>query len=86
MVSPQANLCQEEDADMVLRFMASNRLGANLSKTTLLILNHKQGEDVTINVGGTLIKCPRQFRWPKMQQNNFASLSQYKNKNWKKTK
>ena len=45
----------EEDALQVLKFMASNGLVANPSKTKLMILNHKSETPVEINVGGNKI-------------------------------
>ena len=45
----------EEDAEQVLKFMASNGLVANPSKTTLMILNHKTDTPVEITVGGKTI-------------------------------
>ena len=45
----------EEDANQVLKFMASNGLVANPSKTTLMILNHKSDSPVEISVGGKTI-------------------------------
>ena len=45
----------EEDADQVLKFMASNGLVANPSKTTLMILNHNSDSAMEINVGGKTI-------------------------------
>ena len=41
----------EEDASNVLRFMASNGLKANASKTTLMLINGKQKEKFEIKVG-----------------------------------
>ena len=41
----------EEDAEQVLRFMASNGLVSNPTKTTLMILNHKVQVPVEIKVG-----------------------------------
>ena len=43
----------EEDAELVLRFMASNGLVANASKTSLMILNHynKALDLVEVKVG-----------------------------------
>ena len=43
----------EEDADLILRFMASNGLVANPKKTTLMILNHnnKSHTQVEVKVG-----------------------------------
>ena len=46
----------EEDAEQVLKFMASNGLVANPSKTTLMILNHKVETPVEIKVGQNTIK------------------------------
>ena len=46
----------EEDAKNVLKFMASNGLVANPSKTTLLILNHKSDEPVSIKIGTDVVK------------------------------
>ena len=45
----------EEDANNVLKFMASNGLVANPNKTTLLILNNKGKEKVKIKIGEALI-------------------------------
>ena len=47
----------EEDADLVLRFMASNGLVANSKKTSLMILNYqnKLNEPVVVNVGADKI-------------------------------
>ena len=41
----------EEDAEMVLKFMASNGLVASPIKTPLLILNHTSPSRVEIKVG-----------------------------------
>ena len=46
----------EEDAGNVLKFMASNGLMANPSKTTLLILNNKKAEEITIKIGDGMVK------------------------------
>ena len=46
----------EEDAENVLKFMASNGLVANLSKTTLMIINYKSDTPVDINFGNAIIK------------------------------
>ena len=40
----------EEDAENVLKFMASNGLVANPTKTTLMILNNKNGEKISIKI------------------------------------
>jgi hypothetical protein len=45
----------EQDANNVLKFMASNGLVANLTKTTLMILNFKGKEKVIIKIGEALI-------------------------------
>ena len=47
----------EEDADLVLRFMASNGLVANPSKTTLMILNNnnKALDLVEVKVGSNMV-------------------------------
>ena len=41
----------EIDADRILRFMASNDLVANPSKTTFMVLNHKSHELIKVKVG-----------------------------------
>ena len=49
----------EDDADAILKFMASNGLVANCKKTVFMLLNHKQGQDapaVKIRVGTTLLE------------------------------
>ena len=47
----------EEDAELVLKFMASNGLVANPSqKTSIMILNYKNKDSVEIWVGDTKIK------------------------------
>ena len=46
----------QEDAEQVLKFMASNGLVANPTKTTLLILNNKNGKQIEIKVGQATIK------------------------------
>ena len=46
----------EEDAEMVLKFMASNGLVASPIKTPLLILNHKSPIRVEIKVGNAANK------------------------------
>ena len=45
----------EEDAEMVLKFMASNGLVANPSKTTLMILNSKERTPLEIKVGDSTV-------------------------------
>ena len=45
----------EEDARNVLQFMASNGLKANPSKTTLMLLNGKNKEPMTITVGESIV-------------------------------
>ena len=48
----------EEDALNVLRFMASNGLVANPSKTALLFLNNKNttNEEISLKIGDTTVK------------------------------
>jgi hypothetical protein len=46
----------EEDTEMVLKFMASNGLVANPSKTMLVILNSKQKASLKIKVGDSTVK------------------------------
>ena len=46
----------EQDAEEVLKFMASNGLVANPSKTTLLMMNKKDEEIVRIKVGESYIE------------------------------
>ena len=48
----------EEDADLVLKFMASNGLVANPHKTTLMILNYKSlnQDPIEVKVGTNTIK------------------------------
>ena len=47
----------EEDAGLVLKFMASNGLVANAEKTTFLLLNHKQCEEARrIKVGNEWVE------------------------------
>ena len=48
----------EEEADLVLRFMASNGLIANPSKTTFMVLNNKTINDIKaeVKVGEASIK------------------------------
>ena len=45
----------EEDAMQVLKFMASNGLKANSTKTTLLIINGKSEEKIDIQIDGATI-------------------------------
>ena len=45
----------EDDARNVLQFMASNGLKANPSKTTLMVLNGKNKEPMTIEVGESIV-------------------------------
>ena len=50
----------EEDAQNVLKFMASNGLVASATKTAFMILNHKK--DLTLNpikikIGSTIVKA-----------------------------
>jgi hypothetical protein len=45
-----------EDAKMVLKFMTSNGLVANLLKTTLMILNSKEISSLEIKVGNSTFK------------------------------
>ena len=45
----------EEDAEEILKFMASNGLVANPTKTTLLIMNNKEEEEVEVKVGNVQI-------------------------------
>ena len=52
----------EEDAINVLKFMASNGLVANPSKTTLLILNNRNGEEIEIKIGETKIKQDKEAK------------------------
>ena len=46
----------EEDANQVLKFMASNGLVANSSKTTLMFINGKKEKDIEIQVGDSMVK------------------------------
>ena len=46
----------EVDAEMVLKFMASNGLVANPSKTTLMILNSKEKIPTEIRIGNAIVK------------------------------
>ena len=46
----------EEDAELVLRFMASNGLVANPTKTTFMVLNHKGNEKTEVRVGNSIIQ------------------------------
>ena len=41
----------EEDALLVLKYMASNKLVANATKTTLLFMNLKGEQDIKIKIG-----------------------------------
>ena len=57
----------EEDADAILRYVASNGLVANQSKTVLMIMNRKKDKNneadlVKIRVGNTMIKLKDNFR------------------------
>ena len=45
----------EEDAEQILKFMASNGLVANPTKTTLLVLNNRMEEEVKVKVGESYI-------------------------------
>ena len=58
----QAKNIKEAKAKLenVLRFMASNGLVSNPTKTTLMILNHKKEKEVGIMVGGNEI-CQERF-------------------------
>jgi len=46
----------ESDADEILKFMASNKLLANDSKTTFMIFGKRDRQDVKIRVGNAVIK------------------------------
>ena len=48
----------EEDAELVLRFMASNGLVANASKTSLMILNHYNKYTTTLTTSPTITHAP----------------------------
>ena len=52
----------EEDATNVLKFMASNGLVANPSKTTLLVLNSKGETELEIKVGESTVKQQHQAK------------------------
>ena len=46
----------EEDADIVLRYMASNGLVANASKTSFIMLNYKKSEpQLSLKIGGETV-------------------------------
>ena len=46
----------EEDAEEILKFMASNGLVANPSKTMLIVMNKKEEEPMKVKVGETYIE------------------------------
>ena len=46
----------EEDAEEILKFMASNGLVANPSKTTLIVMNKKGEQPMKVKVGETYVK------------------------------
>jgi hypothetical protein len=52
----------EEDVINVLKFMASNGLVANPSKTILLILNKNSGEEIEIKIGEMKIKQDKEAK------------------------
>ena len=45
----------DADAEQILKFMAFNGLMANPTKTTLLVLNNRVEEEVTVKVGESYI-------------------------------
>ena len=65
----------EEDACSVLRYMASNGLVANATKTTFLIINSKSNVVNTIKIGQTEIK---QEKSAKLLGMNFTDDLQWK--------
>ena len=52
----------EHYAEEVLKFMASNGLVANPSKTTLMVLNHKTEAPLEIEIGGKTITQVASFK------------------------
>ena len=46
----------EEDAEEILKFMASNGLVANPSKTILIVMNKKEEEPMKVKVGETYVE------------------------------